>query len=182
MIYQFFEFIMCRLNLRYSLIAYFAFAVITFLPPVNLIFIMNFLKKNYRFKFLSFLPGILFVIYYAFVIPQFKVVSCSPLYASYTYPLGTLYGIFYYLPLIISAVFIFFNLKKNDNKSRTFLKKILFGGHLILMLPVAAAFILLAINSPKLLSIIESIMCKFAIFYAVCLSVFSLKNSSKKNE
>jgi hypothetical protein len=43
-------------------------------------------------------------------------------------------------------------------------------------LPVIAAFILLAIHNESLLVIIESVMCKFAFVYAVCLGYFTLLN------
>ncbi|MHB1687491.1 MAG: hypothetical protein ACYCVH_08960 [Ignavibacteriaceae bacterium] len=184
MVYQTLEFLMCGLNLRYSTMAYFAFVDISFLPPLNLYFVLEYYgeKKSYT-KFI-FLPAIMFAVYYSAVIPKFVVVSCTALYASYSYPLGTLFGVVYYLPLIISMIILSKGLrrfKKKDVK-KVFLLKIILGGLIFISIPVVIAFIFLAFNRRVLLNSIESIMCKFAFVYVVCLSIFILNNKKVSDE
>ncbi len=102
--YQAMEFLMCQVGLQAPIFPYLAFVIIGFLPPLNLLLTLT-LTKNLNLNtktFLIFIPAIAFSIYYLFVIPEFAVTSCAVLYASYHYPLGDLYGAFYYLPILIS--------------------------------------------------------------------------------
>ncbi|RPI61967.1 MAG: hypothetical protein EHM44_07685, partial [Ignavibacteriales bacterium] len=106
--YQSMEFLMCQVGLQESFYPYLAFVIIGFLPPLNLLLTftlsnsLNLKKKIY----LIFIPAIAFAIYYSFIIPEFAVTSCTVLYASYHYPLGDLFGAFYYLPILISIVLL----------------------------------------------------------------------------
>jgi cobalamin biosynthesis protein CobD/CbiB len=123
-----------------------------------------------------FLPAIAFAVYYYLVMDKFEVVSCSVFYASYTYPLGTAYGFFYYAPVAYSIIFLSLRIKNTNDESKKKLSKVLLGGLLFISLPVLTAFILLAMHNELMLGIIESVMCKFAFVYAVCLGYFSLLN------
>jgi hypothetical protein len=100
--YQVIEYLICGIEIKSSRMAYTAFAVISSLPPLSLLLVLTYLKIKFKLAPLIFLPAIFFVIYYASVIDEFSVVKCSVFYASYNYPLGTLYGAFYYLPIFIS--------------------------------------------------------------------------------
>lgn len=180
-IYQALEFVMCTLQLKYSLIAYFAFVDISFLPPLNLYFLLSYYKIEIKYSKLIFVPAIAFVIYYSSVINEFAVVKCAVLYASYTYPLGILYGVFYYLPFA-AAIFVLINrVMKEKDRKRIFLSQVLLGGHIFIALPVLIAFLVASFGEKYLLNIIESIMCKFAIVYAFCLAYFGLNNFKEKN-
>lgn len=175
--YQLLEFVMCGLNFRYSFLAYLAFVDISFLPPLTFLMVLYFLgfqKKYYNF---IYLPAIAFTIYYALVINNFEVVQCSVLYASYNFPSGDLYGFFYYVPILISIVLSFIYLKKVD-KNKISRVKILLAGLLFITVPVIAGFIFSFYGNNFLIDIIESMMCKFAFIFAVCLTIFSLKNKS----
>ncbi|MFO7447281.1 MAG: hypothetical protein R6W90_13005 [Ignavibacteriaceae bacterium] len=174
-VYQLLEFLMCHFGLAESIIAYLAFADISFLPPVGLYFVLIFL--GYRvppYIKLIFIPAVLFVIFYAFAVPQFKVVSCTVLYASYNYPLGTLYGAFYYLPVLVTMLLLFLQIKKEKEGKKTFLSKVLLAGYIFTSIPVILAFALSISGSFYLLSIIESIMCKFAAALAFSLAFVCL--------
>ena len=182
MVYQVLEFLMCTLNLKYSYMAYLAFADISFLPPLNLYFIIKYYGYGKNYFKLVFLPAIAFVIYYYFVIDKFAVTACSILYASYTYPLGLLYAIVYYLPIVIVVIFLFVIKDKQKNDKEKKKAKILLGGLIFISIPVISAFILLMLNKNQLLEIIESVMCKFAFVYAVCLAYFTLIKKEIINE
>jgi hypothetical protein len=175
-IYQALEFLMCMLNLKYSFMAYLAFLDISFLPPLNLYFILRYFRRNHKLFKAFFIPSSAFAVYYLMVMDKFEVVSCSVLYAAYSYPLGTFYGFFYYTPVVISMIFLAARIQKTQDETKKKLAKVLLGGMIIISIPVITAFISLALHNEGLLSGIESIMCKFAFVYAVCLGYFSLIN------
>ena len=174
-VYQTLEYLICGIGMKSSFIAYLAFAVISFLPPLSFLLVISHLKFKSRLKPLMFLPALFFVIYYSSVINQFTVVKCSVLYAAYNYPLGTLYGLFYYLPIFISFVLLVNNYKNTGRQTR-----LLIIGHYFIIIPVIVSFILLLLNLPVLLQSIESILCKFAFVYAVVLAFFALNNRNIK--
>ena len=174
-VYQTLEYLICGIGMKSSFIAYLAFAVISFLPPLSFLLVISHLKFKSRLKPLMFLPALFFVIYYSSVINQFAVVKCSVLYAAYNYPLGTLYGLFYYLPIFISFVLLVNNYKNTGRQTR-----LLIIGHYFIIIPVIVSFILLLLNLPVLLQSIESILCKFAFGYAIALAFFALNNRNIK--
>lgn len=178
--YQTIEYLICGIGLTNSFMAYLAFVDITFLPPLNLFLILTLLGIHSKFVKLVFFPAVFFVIYYSFVINEFEAVKCTVLYATYNYPLGDLYGFFYYVPLLIAFILIIKNIL--SYKEKLFPKSLnhfLFG-HLVLIIPVTIAFILLSFNLPGLRDSIESILCKFAFFYCIVLVYFTLSNKQQK--
>ncbi len=181
MIYQTLEFLMCQVGLDFALMPYLAFVVISFLPPLGLLLVFVLTGYENKYRTLIFLPALLLVLYYSFIIDKFVVTSCTVLYATYTYPLGDLYGFIYYLPIVISIYLLIKSLKHNDEKVR-YISKVLLIGNLIISVPVIIGFTLLFTGNHSLIAKIESIMCKFAFLYAVCLGIVVLYNSKGKNE
>ncbi|MCZ7608933.1 MAG: hypothetical protein M5U17_02095 [Ignavibacterium sp.] len=182
--YQTMEFLMCQTGLQSSFYPYFAFIIISFLPPLNLILTLS-LTHNFNLtlkSWLIFLPAVLFSIYYSFVISEFAVTSCTVLYAAYNYPLGDLYGFFYYLPILISIVFLIVFIKKHQGKKKKIIGRILLFGNIFISLPVLLGFTLMLFNNYSIISSIESIMCKFAFVYALCLTIICLYNSPFNEE
>ena len=183
--YQTMEFLMCQVGLQDSFYPYLAFVIIGFLPPLNLLLALT-LTRNVKFNFrtsLIFIPAITFSIYYLFVIPKFVVAKCAVLYASYHYPLGDLFGAFYYLPILISIFLLVRFIKKVDDKKQKLIAKVLLFGAIFISLPSLLGFILiLTASNYSIISSIESIMCKFAFVYAVCLSFVCLYNSPFNDE
>ena len=180
--YQSFEFLMCQLGLDYPLMPYLAFVLITFLPPLMLTLLAALFKYRSNFLKLIFLPAIIFVVFYTFTIDQFVVTSCTVLYASYNFPLGDLYGFIYYTPIIISTIILIRAVVRESDKNTLFITKILLFGNIFITVPVVAGFLLMFNGSHIIISKIESIMCKFAFVYAICLAFICLYNSKKKNE
>jgi len=183
--YQTMEFLMCQVGLQDSIYPYIAFVVIGFLPPINLLLALT-LTQNVKLNFKSsliFIPAISFSIYYLFVLPKFVVAKCTVLYASYHYPLGDLFGAFYYLPILISIVLFIKFIPKTDDKKQKLIAKVLLFGSIFISLPSTLGFILIfTAGNYSIISSIESIMCKFAFIYAVCLSFVCLYNSPFKDE
>jgi len=110
------------------------------------------------------------------------VTSCTVLYATYSYPLGDLYGAFYYLPIIITTIILIKKISHETDKKIVKISKILLFGNIIISIPVIIAFVMRFTGSYYLIEMIESIMCKFAFIYVVCLSIAVLYNSKGKDE
>lgn len=176
--YQTMEFLMCQVGLQDSIYPFFAFVIIGFLPPLNLLLAVTFTKQSKlnRKINLIFIPAIAFSIYYLFVIPKFIVTSCTVLYASYNYPLGDLFGAFYYLPVLISIILLMKFIPKTEDKKQKLIAKVLLFGSICISFPVLLGFTLMFTGNYSIISAIESIMCKFAFIYAVCLSFICLYN------
>jgi hypothetical protein len=181
-VYQILEFLMCGIEMQNPIFPYFAFASISFLPPMNLIITLD-LYRNPNFpSWLIFSPAVFFLGYYTFVIPEFEVTGCTVLYATYNYPLGDLYGFFYYIPIFISILLLIRFIKRESDKKQKLIGKVLLSGAILISLPVFVGFILMFAGSNLLISAIESVLCKFAFIYAICLSFTCLYNSPFKDE
>ena len=180
--YQMLEFLMCQVELQSAFFPYFAFVIISFLPPLNLILTLSLTRNLTLLSYLIFIPAILFSIYYTFIIPQFAVTSCTVLYATYNYPLGDLFGFFYYLPILISIVLLILFLKKESDKKKRLIGKVLLFGAGFISIPPLLGFSLMFAGSYAVISAIESVMCKFAFVYALCLTFICIYNSPFKDE
>jgi len=180
--YQTMEFLMCQVELQSSFLPFFAFIIISFLPPLNLLLALT-LNRNISKKFyLIFVPVILFSVYYTFVIPEFEVTSCTVLYATYNYPLGDLYGFFYYLPILISIILLAMFVKKESDKVERLIGKVLLFGSIFISIPPVLGHTLMFAGSYSFISAVESVMCKFAFVYALCLAFVCIYNSPFKKE
>jgi hypothetical protein len=177
--YQTIEYLICGIGLSSSFMAYFAFVDITFLPPLNLLFILKLFRYKSKLFPLIFLPAVVFIIYYSVIISEFEAVKCTVLYATYNYPIGDLYGFFYYLPLLAAFIFIMRNMNRTHEQKFPISLRYLFYGNLSLIIPVAIAFTLLALGYVGLRDSIESILCKFAFLYCLVLVYFALSNKLK---
>lgn len=176
MVYQFLESLICYFDVNSSFVAFLAFADITFLPPTGLILAWtiwgNTVKKNY----LVYLPALFFLVYYSLTIDKFVVNTCTVFYASYSYPLGESYGFFYYAPVVITIFYLREKVKDNPGILKSKLSGILVFAYVFISIPVAAGFILRSFGDSFVLSVIESVMCKFALSLALALSYFVMNN------
>ncbi len=181
-LYQFMEFLICMAGLEGAQPVYIAFVIISYLPPLGIILIasLNNLKSKY-FYFL-FIPPLFFTVYYKIIIDEFAVTSCTVLYATYNYPLGDVYGAFYYIPIIATIIWLMRTIKTSTELRIRTISSILLFGYIFISLPSIIGFVLMAYNNYSLISKIESIMCKFAFILALCLSFAAIYNSGKKNE
>jgi hypothetical protein len=174
--YQLMEFIICGIQLSYSFTAYLALLIISFLPPLSLLFVLEFLGKRFTYDQIIFLPAVSIMAYYTFIIERFEVAKCSVLYAVYNYPLGNIYGMIYYLPLAVALILLFSHLKSEAPLQKKNIK-ILLLGYIFVSLPVITAFSLKFSGNDYLLNMIESVMCKFALVFALCFAFVVINNS-----
>lgn len=182
--YQTMEFVMCNLGFTKPIFPYIAFLIISYLPPLNLLLVLNLTQNNNLGwkNILLFSPALFFSIFYLFTLNQFQVAKCTVLYASYHYPLGDLYGFFYYIPILISMLILIRSIPKADDKRKKLIFKVLLYSTIFISLPVIAGFSLMFAGSYTIISSMESIMCKFAFVYALSLSFVILYNSPFKDE
>ncbi|BDQ03048.1 hypothetical protein [Ignavibacterium sp.] len=182
--YQTMEFIICNLGFTKPVFPYIAFLIISYLPPLNLLLVLNLTQNNSlgRKNILLFSPALFFSIFYLFKLDQFQIAKCTVLYASYHYPLGDLYGFFYYIPILISILILIRSIPKADDKRKKLIFKVLLYSTIFISLPVIVGFSLMFAGSYTIISSMESIMCKFAFVYALSLSFLILYNSPFKDE
>lgn len=177
-LYQFFEFLICGLGLKDGFVVYLAFVTISFLPPTGLLLIARVNKINLKkFQGLIFAPAIFFTLYYFLTMNNFRVRECSVIYASYHYPLGFLYGLFYYLPIVIALYIALTNFIKSSDKVSRKNNSILIFGYLSFLIPM----ILSLLVYPNSVNFIESLMCKFAFVLSLSITYFALDIKRKGN-
>jgi len=170
--YQFFEFLICGLNLMSGFVVYLAFVSITFLPPSGFALAMKVNRKSKsRLNTLIYIPAVFFTLYYILTIQKFRVMECNLFYAIYYYPLGFLYGLFYYIPIIASLYLFIKELLQNTNPQIKKQNLILLIGFLSFLVPTIIAILIY----PHWREFIESMMCKFAVVLALFISYFALK-------
>ncbi|MFO7526217.1 MAG: hypothetical protein R6W68_12265 [Ignavibacteriaceae bacterium] len=181
-LYQSAEAFICTFGFEDPAFVYIAFVIISYLPPLGVLLAASLNNVKNKFLYLLFLPPLFFTFYYKIIIDEFAVTSCAVLYASYHYPLGDLYGAFYYLPIIATIIWLARTLKKVPDKKVKTISSVLLFGYIFTCIPNIIAFVLMAYENYSLISKIESIMCKFAFILALCLSFAAIYNSTKKNE
>jgi hypothetical protein len=172
--YQFIEFLICFAGLQKQILIYLAFLDISLLPPLGLYTVIKFSARESQYSKLVFIPALFFIIYYPFVIDQFAVTKCTVLYASYHYPLGELYGILYYLPIIFSMIILNKKWGAETNPLQKTLTRTFLFGYLFTFIPS----MILAIAIPTFLTAVESLLCKLAFIFATFLMIFVLKNKT----
>lgn len=185
--YQFTEFLICNQELKTPFYSYIALVIITFVPTVNFFLInriTNYHKKK-TFKFLEIffsVAAVFFIVFYGLNYHLFEVKKCTVFYATYNYPLGFLYGVYYYLPILISFLMIL-NVRKNSTEQFVKSKlRILLIGYFFIITPPLIGFILRISGLEEVSISMESILCKFAFFYALTISFYSIYNSKFKDE
>ena len=176
--YQFMEFIMCYSGNNSPLLVYFSFVIISFLPPLVLSLVLTIKKVSYRLTLLIFLPAISLLIYYFFLRTSFEISSCTLLFAAYEMPLGDLYGVVYYSPVIISIYLLSKMVYNPIYVEKKINLLIMLWGLLLTFIPVALIIALF----PFLIDYVESFFCKAASIIALTLTIYAMRNSSKAVE
>lgn len=174
-LYQFLEFLICGVGFNTSLWSYLAILTVSFMPPLSILIVLKFYNIGNKLNLLLFLPALFFAFYYPMVIDQFTVSNCTAIYVSYNYPLGFLYGIFYYSPILAAIILLLYKTYIKVDREKLKLSKILFIGFTITFIP---AFMFTRLV-PNMLKPVESIICTFAFIFFLTLSFFVLKNKEE---
>ncbi len=170
--YQLIEFFICFVGIQNQLFIYFAFLDISLLPPLGLYTALKFAGKLKKYHLLVFTPALFFIVYYPFVLQRFEVAKCTVLYASYHYPMGDIYGAFYYLPIIATLIILNKKWGADSNPKEKALTRLFFFGYLFTFIPT----MIFALFFPTFVYSVESLLCKIAFIFATFLTIFALKN------
>ncbi len=172
--YQFLEFLICFMGIQKQIVIYFAFLDITLLPPLGLYIALKYTGKLQSYHKYIFIPALFFILYYPFVLDQFKVTKCTVLYASYNYPLGEFYAVLYYLPIIAAMIIYNKNWGAEQDPHQKGLTRLLFFGYIFTFIPS----MIIAIFFLSFVYAVESLLCKMAFILATFSFIFVLKNRS----
>ncbi|MBL1213008.1 MAG: hypothetical protein HND52_06610 [Ignavibacteriae bacterium] len=173
-LYQFWEFLICFAGLDNSIFIYAAITTITFLPPLVLFSVLNLYEFKSKANLLIFIPALFFTGYYFIYMNQLEATKCAVMYAAYYYPLGDLYGVFYYLPVLISIIIIIKKIRSPLDKTKKEQSVILLTGFLLTFVPSTILYFVY----PNYTEIVESVLCKFAFILALTFFYFVLKNKT----
>lgn len=183
-VYQFYEFLICYFGIDSHLIVYLAFLVITLLPPLALLLGLKLYGNvNKKLTAVIFIPALFFIFFYAAMIEKMIVAECTVLYAVYHYPLGNLYGFFYYFPIYLGMFFQYLAYaqlaessghrsdKKETDSAKRKLILLVFVSFVITFVPACLVFAAF----PSTAFAIESILCKISFIVSIALTYFALK-------
>ncbi len=185
-VYQLMEFLVC-IGIDPNIIGRMGLVSITFLPPLGVLLTSYVTKLKHWINWSGILVGIGLSVYYCIVPNAFTDLTCNPFYATYNYPLGNFYGIFYFGYIIWALLLIIIAFIVNRKKSKKDLNRnaiIVLIGYISFLLPMAITVIIDFSTKPS----ISSIMCKYAILLATTLLIFSfqyernLENSKNENK
>lgn len=173
--YQLCEALMCRFGFTGHMTPYLAIVDISLLPPLTLLFSLRFQGSRSSVPYVLFIPILFFSVFYGFHFEEMLVVQCTPFYAMYHYPLGDLYGFFYYAPILTSMILFGRRIKKEENPRLRALAIIMLSGFVFISIPVLTAFASKAAGNATMLKAVESIMCKSAIVLAAAVTYVSFR-------
>lgn len=173
--YQFMEFYMCYTHSYSNLLIYISFFIISFLPPLLFYLVLTIKKVESNLKYLVFIPIILLLLYFLFVLGGFEITTCTILFVAYEMPLGDLYGVIYYTPVLLSMILLTLMIKNPLYEKEKINLQIILGGILLAFIPVA----LIISVFPFLIDYVESFFCKAASLIALTLTVYAMRNSNK---
>jgi len=170
-----FEFLICQFDFNDAIILFLNFSLISFLPSLSLLLALKFWHHETLLKYIIFLPVLFLIYYFTNSVYAFSATECSFLFVTYSYPLRSELGIFYFLLNTAALLFLLVKLKN---------PKLRYKKHLnwILIISISVSIILpfiIILLIPSINKYAESILNKFAFFYVIGLTYFSLKNKTE---
>ncbi|MDA3861298.1 MAG: hypothetical protein PF445_08725 [Melioribacteraceae bacterium] len=176
--YQFMEFFMCYTESYSYILVYLSFLIISFLPPLMLYLVLTVNQVKNKLMLLIFVPIVILLSYYLFVLDSFEITNCTVLFAAYEMPLGDLYGVVYYFPVLVSIYLLSKMIANPIYKVNKINLIIMLVGILLTFVPVA---LIIAIF-PVLIDYVESFFCKAASIIALTFTLYAMRNNSKIKE
>lgn len=162
------EYLVCTQGTLAILASRAGFVAITFLPSLGL-YLMSLLTKPLSKKTLKLLfTGTGLIAAYFLLAPQaFNSYNCTGNYVIFQMGLvqSYAYGLFYHGLLLLTILRGVLFLRTNQKTSKTSPVKFLLLGYLVFMAPVAV----ITMFHPPIIQAIPSVLCGFALLYAVIL-------------
>ena len=171
--YQLMEFLMC-IGIDPNIIGRMGLVAITFLPPLGILLTSDICDLKHWINWSGIVFAVGLSIYYSVVPNAFTELTCNPFYATYTYPLGNLYGVFYFGYIGWAFVLIVISVIRNKTQSRSPINKrgmFVLIGYLAFLAPMGLTILI----DTTTIGALESIMCKYAILLAITLFIFSFQ-------
>lgn len=172
-IYQLFEFAICYFGISSPVVLYIALFTFTLVPPLSLKIAAGLHGYRGRIVNIVYLPALFFIFYFPSSMELIEWSNCSIITAEIQYPLGVIYGIFYYLPILVSTWLFYQLFNKSEGKAKT-LYLILLIGYTSALVPS----IILTLTT----NLSESIGSKLAFLTALSLTYFAIMNKEEKKE
>lgn len=167
-VFQLAEYQVCGQGVRISAASRIGFMAITMLPPLG-IHIISILSRKVRKEVigLAYISGLAFAVFFGLGKNAFVGHVCAGNYAIFQLApnLGGLFFIYYYFWLVLGIAVSLYATISANKVIRQALAYFIFG-YLVLLIPTG---IVNAVN-PRTIEGIPSIMCGFAVVYALMLS------------
>lgn len=155
------------------------YASITLLPAMGIHLLVTLAGKHKPMLVkLAYATCAFFVCFYLIVSNSIDIKTCQDNYAVFltAKPISTFFGIYYYFWLFVGACLGLKWGKEDAERSKSLYAMTI--GYMVFILPTTTVNIV----DPSTVSGIPSIMCGFAILFALTLSFFVLPNSSSKEK
>lgn len=175
LMYQASEFLTCS-GLFPQIMPRIGYLIITFLPPTGYYLTALVTKWKHKDYYLYYALGGLFGGYYLMTTSSVLLVECNPLYAVYHNVYSIYYGYYYFGVILLALLRLGYFITENKDTPEYRPTLLLLGGYLAFLTPMA----ILIYMDKNFTNAITSVLCKFAIFLAVGLTLLSkyLKDSS----
>lgn len=177
--FQFAEFFICTgdsMPLQWSRLS---FVAITFLPPLGIHAILTLSKQaKSPLVYIAYATGGAFMTYFALSAQSLTGNECLGNYVTFqvNQDITWLYALYYYGWVVISMLLAYYFGKRTANKQT---KQALFGlsaGNALLLIPTTSANLI----DSSTMSGIPSIMCGFAVIFALILGFYVLPRAARK--
>lgn len=155
------------------------YAAITLLPPLGLCLMLSLVKQLNKFlTALLFALPLVFVGYFLLAPTAFQGYQCTGNYVIFQTGIwqSFVYGTYYYALILTSVLYGLLHLRSDPkSKAAKSIKWLLFG-YAVFIVPVATLVVL----QPNTQQAIPSIMCGFAVFFALILGFLLVPNTLHK--
>ncbi|MHA1401203.1 MAG: hypothetical protein ACTSQE_12710 [Candidatus Heimdallarchaeaceae archaeon] len=176
-LYQLSEFLIC-IGINPQVFGRIGYVIITFLPPTGYFLAVKLTNWRYKDYYLGFAIATAFSLIYLIDTSSVVLLDCNPLYATYYSKFPLAYGFFYYGYLFLGVALLFYSLTLNNiERTNSKLSLLLLIGYLSFIVPMH----LMTLIDPAYLSVVPSIMCKYALLLAVILGIFSFVKPKKQD-
>lgn len=170
-----FEFFISQFNITNPFFVFLNFAAIAFLPAWSFYLVLKFWRHETKLQYLIFLPAFAFLFYFITQIDSFHVSNYYYFYITFSYPLRSEFGIYYFAMNISAMIILLIKIREPRQRYKRHL-------NIALILSCIVGFIIpliLLLFFPSTKTYAESVLNKFAFFYVLGLTYFSLKNKTE---
>jgi len=171
--YQLFEYTICKTNSE--TIVKVAFLIITFLPPIGYHLAAQLAKWPHKDYIIGYLSGVGYGLFFLVVPDGLVFLNCNVCYAVYSIKIRWTYSVYYFGIILYTMIFLVIQIIKQKKERIRKQLLILLIGFLLFTGPMTT---LIAIDT-DFHYYVTSIMCKFALLYAITLAILSFMDANE---